>query len=226
MRSEIGDYALLGDTRTAALVSRADRSTGCACHGSTHPPASRPSWAAASTGAGCWRPLHRTGGGQATLSRGHAGPGDRIRGPRGRGHRCRCDAPIADGHSVSIVREVIGRGGRVPMRMELAPRFGYGRYSPVLARAGGDLLAVCGPDTLRLSGPVDVESQRARRARRSRSLADNGSRSCSPGSPRASLLPRTPSLRLWSAAVSAGGGPGPRGVPTTANGARQSSGRC
>ena len=164
MRPEIGDYALLGDTRTAALVS---------CGGSIDwlclPRFDSPACFAAILGSsehGRW--LLAPAAEPVAVRRGYRGDTLIMETEyEGReGAVTVVDAmPIADGRGGSIVRMVVGRGGRVPMRMELAPRFGYGRYSPVLARAGGDLLAVCGPDTLRLSAPVDVESRGGHGAR-------------------------------------------------------------
>ena len=158
MRPEIGDYALLGDTRTAALVSRGGsidwlclpRFDSPACFAAILGSSEHGRWLLAPAA----EPVavrRRYRGDTLVLETEYEGREGAV---------TVVDAmPIADGRSVSIVREVVGRGGRVPMQMELAPRFGYGRYSPVLAQAGGDLLAVCGPDTLRLSAPVDVESR-------------------------------------------------------------------
>jgi hypothetical protein len=111
MRAEISDYALLGDTRTAALVSQ---------DGSMPLP-------------------------------GKPGPDSTAR---------------------RIVRLVIGRGGRVPMRMESALRFGYGPRKPVLDWARQDLLAADGHDTLRLCTPAGLKTERARPAPRSCWLRD------------------------------------------------------
>ena len=58
---------------------------------------------------------------------------------------------------MTVARVVTGRAGQVQMRMELTPRFGYGLDQPRLKRAGADLLAVCGPDTLRLSTPIELD---------------------------------------------------------------------
>jgi GH15 family glucan-1,4-alpha-glucosidase len=65
-------------------------------------------------------------------------------------------SPVPAGETVTFVRIVEGRSGHVPMRMELAIRFGYGLLAPFLQRVSDDLLAVSGPDALRLSTPVDV----------------------------------------------------------------------
>jgi GH15 family glucan-1,4-alpha-glucosidase len=67
--------------------------------------------------------------------------------------------PPPDGRGVRVVRVVIGRGGRIPMRMRLAARFGYGLHAPMVERADGDLVATCGPDTLRLSAPVQLATR-------------------------------------------------------------------
>jgi GH15 family glucan-1,4-alpha-glucosidase len=64
--------------------------------------------------------------------------------------------PGSAGRTISLVRIVVGRDGRVPMRMELAIRFGYGLLIPWLEQVDGDLLAVSGPDALGLSTPVEV----------------------------------------------------------------------
>ncbi len=55
------DYALIGDTHTAALVGRDGRSTGSACRGSTRAPASRHCWAIPRTGVGRSRRPSRSG---------------------------------------------------------------------------------------------------------------------------------------------------------------------
>jgi GH15 family glucan-1,4-alpha-glucosidase len=61
------------------------------------------------------------------------------------------------GRHVTVVRIVVGRTGRMRMRTELAVRFGYGLLTPWLERnASGDLLAVSGPDALRLATPVEL----------------------------------------------------------------------
>ena len=54
--------------------------------------------------------------------------------------------PPAVGGAVRVVCLVIGRGGQVPMRMELIPRFGYGLTDH----------RVCGLHALRFATPVPV----------------------------------------------------------------------
>lgn len=57
-----------------------------------------------------------------------------------------------------LVRIVEGVSGRVPMRMEFAPRFDYGAVSPwVTTTEDGRTLAVAGPDALTLDSPIPIE---------------------------------------------------------------------
>ena len=158
MQAEISDYALLGDTRTAALVSR-QGSIDWLCA----PRFDSPAFLAAILGGaehGRW------------LLAPTAAPVASKRSYRAdtlvlqteyecsEGAVTVVDAmPIQDnGPGMTIARLVIGRGGRVPMRMEFIPRFGYGLDRPLLRQAAGDLVAVCGPDTLRLSTPIKVDA--------------------------------------------------------------------
>jgi GH15 family glucan-1,4-alpha-glucosidase len=60
------------------------------------------------------------------------------------------------GTSPDVVRIVEGVRGRVPMRMELRLRFDYGHVVPWVYREGGDLVAVAGPDAVWLRTPVDT----------------------------------------------------------------------
>lgn len=59
-----------------------------------------------------------------------------------------------EGPTSSVVRLVTGLSGRVPLRMELAIRFDYGRLVPWVSRDDGSLLAVAGPHLLALRTPV------------------------------------------------------------------------
>jgi GH15 family glucan-1,4-alpha-glucosidase len=59
------------------------------------------------------------------------------------------------GHTVDIVRVVHGVSGRVPMHMDLTIRFDYGSIVPWVGRSDeGDLRAVAGPDAMVLRTPV------------------------------------------------------------------------
>ncbi len=54
----------------------------------------------------------------------------------------------------SVIRLVEGRGGTVPMRLTLVPRFAYGSAIPSVVRLDdGGIRAVAGPDQLVLRGP-------------------------------------------------------------------------
>jgi GH15 family glucan-1,4-alpha-glucosidase len=158
MRVEIGDYALLGDTRTAALVSRAGsidwlclpRFDSPACFAALLGSREHGRWLLAPTTTGV-AARRRYRGDTLVLQTEYEGPEGAV---------TVVDAmPVPDDQGVRIVRLVVGRGGRVPMRMELAPRFGYGCRPPALDRAGGDLLAVSGSDRLRLSTPVQLDGR-------------------------------------------------------------------
>jgi GH15 family glucan-1,4-alpha-glucosidase len=60
------------------------------------------------------------------------------------------------GERSEVIRVVEGVAGEVPMRMVLAPRFGYGAYDPWVTRAEDGWRFVCGPDALVARGPVTV----------------------------------------------------------------------
>jgi GH15 family glucan-1,4-alpha-glucosidase len=58
------------------------------------------------------------------------------------------------GEAPDVVRIVEGVRGRVPMQMELRLRFDYGHVVPWVYREDGDLVAVAGPDAVWLRSPV------------------------------------------------------------------------
>jgi GH15 family glucan-1,4-alpha-glucosidase len=58
-----------------------------------------------------------------------------------------------------IVRIVEGLSGRVSLRMELEVRFDYGSIVPWVHRSGGILLLTAGPDTLELAASVAIEGE-------------------------------------------------------------------
>jgi GH15 family glucan-1,4-alpha-glucosidase len=59
-----------------------------------------------------------------------------------------------------LVRMVIGKRGRVPMRMELIIRFDYGSIVPWVRRTDQGIRAIAGPDTLELYTDVSLRGQR------------------------------------------------------------------
>lgn len=66
-----------------------------------------------------------------------------------------------NGKKSDLVRIVIGRRGKVRMRMELAPRFDYGRIVPWVSTAeDGRWRAVAGPHAIYLASPVELHLNR------------------------------------------------------------------
>lgn len=158
MPSEISDYALLGDTHTAALVSR-----GGSIDWLCAPRFDSPAFFAALIGTpqhGHWRLAPRPG---PVVSR------RRYRADTlvletdyecAEGGVTVVDAmPIQDGPSVTVARLVIGRHGLVRMQTEFVPRFGYGLHRPRLDRAANEIRVVCGPDALRLATTVELDAR-------------------------------------------------------------------
>jgi GH15 family glucan-1,4-alpha-glucosidase len=66
--------------------------------------------------------------------------------------------PPRDEH-LDVIRLVEGRRGRVAMQMELVIRFDYGLIVPWVRRDDGALVAIGGPDALRLVTPVEVHGR-------------------------------------------------------------------
>jgi GH15 family glucan-1,4-alpha-glucosidase len=66
--------------------------------------------------------------------------------------------PHRDGPPV-VARQVIGRRGRVAMRMDLVIRFDYGAVVPWVRRLPGGIHAVAGPDALTLVTDVSVHGE-------------------------------------------------------------------
>jgi GH15 family glucan-1,4-alpha-glucosidase len=66
--------------------------------------------------------------------------------------------PVWEGRT-DIVRIVACTRGTVPLRMELVMRFGYGAITPWVRRIDGALLATSGPGSLELRTPVPLEGR-------------------------------------------------------------------
>jgi GH15 family glucan-1,4-alpha-glucosidase len=69
--------------------------------------------------------------------------------------------PLREGRVTShLIRLVIGKHGKVPMRMELIVRFGYGAWIPWVTQTdAGELLAIAGPDRVILRTPVELRGE-------------------------------------------------------------------
>jgi GH15 family glucan-1,4-alpha-glucosidase len=63
------------------------------------------------------------------------------------------------GEAMDVVRIVEGVRGRVPMRMDLRLRFDYGHVVPWVRRVDADLVAVAGPDAAWLRTPVELRGE-------------------------------------------------------------------
>ncbi len=66
--------------------------------------------------------------------------------------------PVA-GKGTDLVRLLVGRRGRVEMKLELVVRFAYGAAVPWVRRIDGGLEAVAGPDAMRLFTPVETHGE-------------------------------------------------------------------
>lgn len=157
MASRIEDYALIGDCQTAALVG-SDGSIDWLC------------FPRFDSGA-CFAALLGT----PDHGRWLLAPAGAIRETRRRYRDgtlvLETDYETDDGavtvidcmpprsRTPDLVRTVVGRRGRVAMRMELAIRFEYGSIVPWVRQVDGGILAVAGPDTLLLQTEVELRGE-------------------------------------------------------------------
>ena len=154
MALRIEDYALIGDTQTAALVGN-DGSIDWLC---------LPRFDSAATFAALL--------GTDQHGRWQIAPASQVRAVR---RRYRGDTLVLEtefdtdegtvrlidfmpprGEAPDVVRIVEGVRGRVPMRMELRLRFDYGQVVPWVYAEEDDLVAVAGPDAVWLRTPVQT----------------------------------------------------------------------
>jgi GH15 family glucan-1,4-alpha-glucosidase len=157
MALPIEDYALIGDTQTAALVGK-DGSIDWLCV----PRFDSGAIFAALLGTeehGRWL-LAPAAGGRATRRRYR---GDTLvletEFEADDGAVRVIDFMPPRGEAPDVVRVVEGVRGRVPMRMQLRLRLDYGRVVPWVYRENGDLVAVAGPDAVWLRTPVETYGQ-------------------------------------------------------------------
>jgi GH15 family glucan-1,4-alpha-glucosidase len=161
MASKIEDYGIIGDTQTAALVSKAGsidwlcvpRFDSDACfaalvgydeHGRW---AIRPMTAVRET----WQAYD---GDTLILVTEFTCDGGKVR---------LTDFMPPSGERSDIIRQLEGVAGEVPLEMVLEPRFGYGANRPFIRRDANDVTFTVGPDTLRLHAgiPVQLSDERA-----------------------------------------------------------------
>jgi GH15 family glucan-1,4-alpha-glucosidase len=155
--SRIEDYALIGDGQTAALVGRdgsidwlcLPRFDGDACFAALLGTRDHGRWLLA--------PAH-----DASVRRAYRG--DTLvletRFTTGSGTATVIDFMPPRDPQAAIVRLVVGEQGRVPMRMELVLRMGYGAVVPWVTRLeDGALRAVAGPDMVILRTPVATRGE-------------------------------------------------------------------
>ena len=153
----IEDYALIGDTQTAALVGR-DGSIDWCCL----PRFDSSACFAALLGTrdnGRWR-IAPSDGGAGT---------DRRYVPdtlvvettftTATGSVRLTDCMPIRGEAPDLVRVVEGLTGRVAMAMDLVIRFDYGAFVPWVRRCDGALQAIAGPDALELRTPVATHGE-------------------------------------------------------------------
>jgi GH15 family glucan-1,4-alpha-glucosidase len=156
MAARIEDYALLGDTGTAALVSR-----GGSLDWLCLPRFDSPAAFAALLGDenhGRWLVAPATA--IKSTSRRYRGETFVLETEyeTDGGAVTVIDAmpPRLPGRGVNVVRIVAGRRGSVPMRIELAIRYSFGLLTPWLEHHDDARVAMSGPDAIRLSSPVEL----------------------------------------------------------------------
>jgi GH15 family glucan-1,4-alpha-glucosidase len=153
----IEDYALIGDTRTAALVSR-DGSIDwlClphfdsgACFAALVGDEDNGSWQIAPRGAvRASRRAYRPD--SMVVETVHEVEGGRVRV---------IDGMLVGSEAPRLVRLVVGEAGRVAMRSSIKIRFDYGQVVPWVRKAGSALVAVAGPDALAFYADVPLRGE-------------------------------------------------------------------
>ncbi len=152
MPSRIEDYALIGDCRAVALVARdgsvdwlcTPRFDSAACFAALLGDPEHGRWLLAPAGAvRATRRRYREG--TLVLE-------TEFETDEGTVAVVDCMPPGGRGHD--LVRRVEGRGGRVPMRMQLVIRFDYGSIVPWVQQTEDGIWAIAGPDSLRLRADV------------------------------------------------------------------------
>jgi GH15 family glucan-1,4-alpha-glucosidase len=153
----IEDYGLIGDTQTAALVGRdgsidwlcLPRFDSGACFAALLGRPEHGRWLLAPAGES--RPASRRyRDGTLVLETELSSASGRVR---------LIDFMPIRHRAPDVVRIVEGLEGRVPMRMELIIRFGYGSAVPWVRRQTDGISAVAGPDALHLHTPIETHGK-------------------------------------------------------------------
>ena len=157
MATPLEDYALLGDRRTAALVSR-DGSVDWWCV----PRFDQSACFAAllgkpENGRFAISPVHKP---TQTTRRYRAGTMVLVTEHQTSTGRVRVtDCLALESERPTLVRLVEGLEGRVEMLVELIVRFDYGSIVPWVRRTGDEWRAIAGPDGLELRTPIHVRGR-------------------------------------------------------------------
>jgi GH15 family glucan-1,4-alpha-glucosidase len=157
MAAPIEDYALIGDTHTAGLVSREGsidwlclpRFDSPACFAALLGDRSNGRWLLAPAGP-VRQVRRRYQGDTLVLETEHHTDDGVVRV---------VDFMPPRQWDPDVARVVEGVEGRVPMRMELTIRFDYGSIVPWVRHVDGALHAVAGPDSVWLRTPVPVRGE-------------------------------------------------------------------
>jgi GH15 family glucan-1,4-alpha-glucosidase len=157
MAQRIEDYALIGDCETAALVGRngsidwlcLPRFDSGACFASLLGTPEHGHWSLAPAGT-----IQQT--------RRRYRPGTLVLETEfdtAEGSVTLVDCMPPRGNHPYLVRTVVGQRGQVRMRMELTLRFDYGSIVPWVREIPGGLLAIAGPDAVRITTPVPLRGE-------------------------------------------------------------------
>jgi GH15 family glucan-1,4-alpha-glucosidase len=154
---KIEDYALIGDTQTAGLVSTAGsidwlclpRFDSAACFAALLGDQHDGRWLLTPSGT-ITRQQRRYRPGTLVLE-------TELETADGAVRIVDC-MPIRD-RTPDVVRLVQGLRGRVPVHMELILRFGYGYVVPWVRQVDGRLRATAGPDSVELVTPVETRGE-------------------------------------------------------------------
>jgi GH15 family glucan-1,4-alpha-glucosidase len=157
-KRRIEDYALIGDTSTCALVGR-DGGIDWFCP----PNFDAPSCFAALLGTaenGRWLIAPRERPRAVTRHYIDDTLVLETRFETSTGAACVIDfMPICRGEATDIVRIITGLEGTVAMQVDVRFRFDYGHVIPWVRRGDGGIVAVAGPDAIRISTPLPLEGR-------------------------------------------------------------------